>query len=225
MSLRNAKGHFVKGFKHSEKAIEKIRRKLKGRMPWNTGKECKILSEKAKEKWNNPDYRKKMSKVHKGYKHSEETKRKISESNKGKKHTEETKRKMREVKKGKGNGLTGKKHSKETRKKMSEVRKGSKSHFWKGGINSINDTIRKGIEYRLWRSDVFERDKYLCQMPDCDKTERYLNAHHIKKFADYPELRFDISNGITLCKKCHNKIRRQEEKYEELFTNIINCKL
>ena len=32
-----------------------------------------------------------------------------------------------------------------------------------------------------------------------------LNAHHLKSWALFPELRFEISNGITLCVICHRK--------------------
>lgn len=32
-----------------------------------------------------------------------------------------------------------------------------------------------------------------------------LNADHIKRFADFPTLRLDISNGRTLCECCHRQ--------------------
>lgn len=102
-------------------------------------------------------------------------------------------------------GHLGKKLSFETRRKMSVVRQklysGENNHFWKGGATAINDKIRTSIEYKLWRDAVYKRDKYTCRF--CGQKGGNLEADHIKRFADYPELRFAIDNGRTLCVPCH----------------------
>ncbi|MDV3470874.1 HNH endonuclease [Elizabethkingia anophelis] len=74
---------------------------------------------------------------------------------------------------------------------------------WKGGISNENAIIRGSSKMRTWRLKVYEKDNYTCQ--HCHKIDVELNAHHIYSFAEYPELRFDVSNGITLCKPCHIK--------------------
>jgi len=114
--------------------------------------------------------------------------------NNGLSASEETKKKM-------SNAHKGKKFSAEHKKKLSETRIGKNHWNWKGGVTPENTKIRHSIEYRLWRESVFARDNWTCQ--GCEIMGGILNPHHIKNFADYPELRFAIDNGITLCKDCH----------------------
>jgi ribosomal protein S27AE len=100
----------------------------------------------------------------------------------------------------------GKKFSKEHKNKKSIVmigkRVGSKSPTWKGGITPINKKIRNSTEYKLWREAVFKRDNWTCVW--CGATGN-IQADHIKRFSDFPELRFAIDNGRTLCIPCHKK--------------------
>ena len=75
--------------------------------------------------------------------------------------------------------------------------------------------------YKDWRSKVFKRDGYSCQMPGCRESKTRINAPHIKKWASSPSLRFELRNGITLCWKCHKKVTGVEEQYEGLFLQIV----
>jgi len=79
--------------------------------------------------------------------------------------------------------------------------RGSKHRWWKGGVSTINELMRKSLEYKLWRKAVFARDNYTCIW--CGRKDKTIKADHIKPFALYPELRFAIDNGRTLCDKCH----------------------
>jgi len=150
--------------------------------------------------------RENIRKVRTGTHLSEETKKKLSLALKGRKRSEEFKRKISELKKGNKYCL-GRKHSIETRIKMSNsARKGKKSNLWKGGTTSTNKTIRMSGEYKLWREAVFERDDYTCiwcGARNGNGKTVVLNADHIKPFYAYPELRFAIDNGRTLCRPCH----------------------
>lgn len=124
-------------------------------------------------------------------------------------HTKEAKQKMREAKlKNPTNYWLGKKLSPEHNRKLQEGKENSKyPHNWRGGVNPINDTIRKSIEMRLWREAVFARDNWTCKK--CDKKGEKIHPHHIKAFAYYPKLRFAIDNGITFCVKCHRKFHKK----------------
>lgn len=127
---------------------------------------------------------------YRGVPRSEETKRRISLANIGKKRSTECREKLSLFWKG----------------KPKLDRRGEKNHFWKGGITKTNLVIRASLEYRLWREAIFERDSYTCIWCGArggNGKKVVLNADHIKPFAIYPELRFAIDNGRTLCKDCH----------------------
>jgi hypothetical protein len=85
----------------------------------------------------------------------------------------------------------------------SERMKGYKHHNWKGGITPFRIKIWHSEEYKLWRKAVFERDNFTCIW--CGRKGGRLQADHIKPFALFPELRFAIDNGRTLCEECHKK--------------------
>ena len=123
---------------------------------------------------------------------SKETKEKISKALKGISLSEERKRKISEAQKRINN--------------QPPHPKGEEHYNWRGGITPENMKIRNGIEYRLWREAVFARDNWTCQ--ECGKRGGNLNAHHIKSFADYHELRTSIENGMTLCERCHNLTKK-----------------
>ena len=69
------------------------------------------------------------------------------------------------------------------------------------------------LRYKTWRKNVFELNKrrfglsknYVCVK--CNKkrkTTRVLHAHHIFSWNKFPKQRYDKSNGVVLCKYCHD---------------------
>ncbi|MBP9771463.1 MAG: HNH endonuclease [Candidatus Pacebacteria bacterium] len=99
----------------------------------------------------------------------------------------------------------GSKVSNETKEKMSASHRGRRlgalNNFWKGGITPERQRIYNSVEYIEWRKSVFKRDAFTCQ--GCGCVGGKLQADHIKPFSLFPELRFETSNGRTLCLPCH----------------------
>ena len=60
---------------------------------------------------------------------------------------------------------------------------------------------RRSKEYRLWRVSVIRRDSR-CVI--CDSLIGR-EAHHINHSTYFPEQRFLVENGVTLCRKCHSQ--------------------
>ena len=83
----------------------------------------------------------------------------------------------------------------------------------------------KDPDYKKWRSAVYRRDRYRCQWPGCCTHKTKVQAHHIRKWADFPSLRYALENGITLCEFHHKLIKNQEDNYIVMFMQILLQKL
>jgi len=167
-----------------------------------------------------------------GRKHSEKTKKKMSLAqkdnryafkkgripyNKGLKMSETQKRKISESCMGRISPMKGKYLSKETKRKIG---KANKKKVWteqeKKRLSEAQlkrwSKVEKKVYKRYihirderlvtWRMIVFKRDGYTCR--ECGRAGCYLEAHHIKSWAKYPKLRYEVFNGIALCSDCHN---------------------
>lgn len=117
-----------------------------------------------------------------------------------------------------------------SRKCKDDYYSGSNSPNWikdRGKIKNKKHSLRFNSEMNNWRKQVYIRDDYTCQ--SCGAVSGQgnrvvLNAHHIKRFNDYPKLRTDINNGITLCESCHKETYCKEEQFEEEFSEVVRRK-
>ena len=81
--------------------------------------------------------------------------------------------------------------------------------------HQIDRCIRYSKEAEKWRELVFTRDNWTCQI--CKIKGGYLEADHIKPFAFFIELRFNVNNGRTLCRSCHDKTKISYKKMREMY--------
>src|SRR3990167_3255116 len=145
----------------------------------------KIMSEKKKAYYaSHPEAREALRQAHLGKAIPEEVRKKISESN------------------------DGREFSVELRKKISESLQGEKHPNWKGGITPANMKLRSNYKYKAWRKAVLQRDNFTCLV--CGQVGGELNADHIKQFSKFPLLRYEVTNGATLCVDCHYLKTKQD---------------
>lgn len=99
--------------------------------------------------------------------------------------------------------------------------KGDGHWNWKGGVSQENYSERKNtmgtLRYKTWRKEVFDRDDFTCQI--CGIRGAEMHADHIKPYGLFPELRFELSNGRTLCVLCH---RETETWGARIFKKSLN---
>ena len=122
----------------------------------------------------------------------------------------------------------GKCCSKECRVKYTQQRiSGSRNYRWKGGITKPNLLLRYQMKARNWSKAIKIRDNFTCRLcgdrsyKGRGKTIK-LHSHHIKTWKDYPELRYDLNNGITVCFDCHLKILKKIISDEVIYKAIKN---
>ncbi len=170
----------------------------KGIIPWNKGLSWTELSERRKGE-GNPMFGKKLS---------EDQKQSIRE---------------RALEGGYGKWMIGKKRSPETLEKFRATVKSKYDRI--GRITPFRMVVRRCFKYKQWRADIFERDKFTCQK--CEAHGVYLEADHYPKLfsqimdefkittldqAFKCQQLWDINNGRTLCRECHNKTKNGRKK-------------
>ena len=125
----------------------------------------------------------------KGGKHTEEWKRKKAEEMKGNKRWDNPVCKKNQFTKGHAYlGAEGEKH-----------------HRWGGGG-------RNSKAWKTWRGLVLKKAGNKCET--CGESKKQLVAHHIKAWRKYPKIKFSVSNGMALCRKCHPL------QHPELISNL-----
>lgn len=87
--------------------------------------------------------------------------------------------------------------------------RGNRTVRWNHDLTLTERMVQRHIDgYPEWRMQVFVRDNFTCQKCAYGKGGK-LVAHHIISYKTHPNLRLEVSNGITLCRRCHIDFHRR----------------
>ena len=86
--------------------------------------------------------------------------------------------------------------------------------------DEFSNNIRKRhcVENTDFLRYCLSRDNYQCRI--CGSKEN-LQGHHLNSYKNYPELRYEPTNGITLCKNCHQLFHNIYGRYNFTKENFI----
>lgn len=175
----------------------------KGLVPWNTGLNISGMS---------------------GKKQSEKQKQAMRIRNANYVFTDDVRDKMRKAKLGKTGGTLGMTWKQDPEKVAKIKRRRGQEHYnWTADRSLLKQDEKKHLDsrYREWMKGVKNRDGWTCRIADV-KCNGRLEAHHILRWIDFPELRYDINNGITLCHAHHPRKRAEEKRLAPLFAELVS---
>ncbi len=126
----------------------------------------------------------------------------------GKTVSDEVKEKIRKTITGTKTGPHSPEWNEKIRQSHIGLLAGSKHPGWQGGITIENVALKAQRIYRKWSLDVRERAGNKCSVCGAKKD---LVARHVHGWRAYPELRYAVENGLSMCRKCHAKFHWTDE--------------
>jgi hypothetical protein len=109
------------------------------------------------------------------------------------------------------------------KKSFTEKTSGSNNHRWIEDRTQVDLNKRRNWAPKCvdWREKVFKRDNWTCRLLS-ENCKGQLEAHHILRWSEYPELRFIINNGITLCHAHHPRKKSEEKRLSPYFKELVS---
>jgi len=166
--------------------------------------------------------------MQKGQKHTSERKSQISKQMLGNKHAVGSKwnkkkhESMSLLLKGNKHTLGRKQPKEEIVRRTSSLPRRENHHSWIEDRGALKKSEYKHLDvaYLEWMKAVKNRDDWKCKINN-EECRGRLEAHHILRWSKFPELRYEVNNGISLCALHHPRKINDEETLAPLFRELI----